>query len=37
VRGSKPFRILVAEFEQHKVVRLGNLPSRVTYLDAVEI
>jgi hypothetical protein len=36
-RGSKPFRILVAEFEQHKVVRVGNLPSRVTYLDAVEI
>ncbi len=36
-RGSRPFRILVAEFEQHKVVRTGNLPSRVTYLDAVEI
>jgi hypothetical protein len=36
-RGSKPFRILVAEFEQHKVVRAGNLPNRVTYLDAVQI
>ena len=36
-RGSKPFRILVAEFEQHKVVRLRNLESRVTYLDAVQI
>jgi hypothetical protein len=36
-RGSKKFRILVAEFEQHKVVRLGNLPNRVSYLDAVEI
>jgi hypothetical protein len=36
-RGSKPFRILVAEFEQHKVIRAGNLPSRVTYLDAVQI
>jgi hypothetical protein len=36
-RGSRPFRILVAEFEQHKVVRAGNLPSRVSYLDAVEI
>jgi hypothetical protein len=36
-RGSKPFRILVAEFEQHKVVAAGNLESRVSYLDAVEI
>jgi hypothetical protein len=36
-RGSRAFRILVAEFEQHKVVRAGNLESRVTYLDAVEI
>lgn len=36
-RGSRPMRILVAEFEQHKVVRTGNLESRVSYLDAVEI
>lgn len=36
-RGSRPFRVLVAEFEQHKVVRAGNLPNRVSYLDAVEI
>lgn len=36
-RGTRPFRVLVAEFEQHKVVEAGNLESRVTYLDAVEI
>lgn len=36
-RGSKPLRILVAEFEQHKVVRVGNLPNRVSYLDAIQI
>jgi hypothetical protein len=26
-RGSRPMRILVAEFEQHKVVRAGTLES----------
>jgi hypothetical protein len=36
-RGTKKYRVLVAEFEQHKVVRVGNLESRVTYLDAIEI
>lgn len=36
-RGSKPLRILVAEFEQHKVVRVGNLPNHVSYLDAIAI
>ena len=36
-RGTAPYRILVAEFEQHTVVRAGNLGSKVTYLDAIEI
>jgi len=36
-RGTAPYRILVAEFEQHTVVRVGNLGSKVTYLDAIEI
>ena len=36
-RGTTPYRILVAEFEQHTVVRAGNLASKVTYLDAIEI
>lgn len=36
-RGTKRFRILVAEYEQHKVVAVGNLGSKVTYLDAIEI
>jgi hypothetical protein len=36
-RGSKRFRVLVAEFEQHKVVAVGNLGPKVTYLDAIEI
>jgi hypothetical protein len=36
-RGTRPFRVLIAEFEQHKVVRAGNLGARVTYLDAIEI
>jgi hypothetical protein len=36
-RGTKRFRVLVAEYEQHKVVAAGNLGSKVTYLDAVEI
>lgn len=36
-RGTRKYRVLAAEFEQHKVVRPGNLESRVTYLDAIEI
>jgi hypothetical protein len=36
-RGTVPYRILVAEFEEHAVVRTGNLGSKVTYLDAIEI
>jgi len=36
-RGTMRFRVLVAEYEQHKVVRVGNLGSKVTYLDAIEI
>ncbi len=36
-RGTAPYRILVAEFEEHGVVRAGNLGSKVTYLDAIEI
>lgn len=36
-RGTVPYRILVAEFEEHAVVRAGNLSSKVTYLDAIEI
>ncbi|MGA2527923.1 MAG: hypothetical protein ABSG36_02030 [Acidimicrobiales bacterium] len=36
-RGSVPYRILVAEFEEHTVVRAGNLAAKVTYLDAIEI
>ena len=36
-RGTKKFRVLVAEYEQHKVVAVGNLGSKVTYLDAIEI
>jgi hypothetical protein len=36
-RGTVPYRILVAEFEEHLVVRTGNLGSKVTYLDAIEI
>jgi hypothetical protein len=36
-RGTVPYRILVAEFEEHTVVRSGNLGSKVTYLDAIEI
>ena len=36
-RGTAPYRILVAEFEEHGVVRTGNLGSKVTYLDAIEI
>ena len=36
-RGTKRFRILVAEYERHKVVAVGNLASKVTYLDAIEI
>ena len=29
--------MLVAEYEQHKVVAVDNLGSKVTYLDAIEI
>jgi hypothetical protein len=36
-RGTVPYRILVAEFEEHAVVRAGNLGAKVTYLDAIEI
>ena len=36
-RGTIPYRILVAEFEEHTVVRAGNLGYKVTYLDAIEI
>jgi hypothetical protein len=36
-RGTKKYRIAVAEFEEHKVRRSGNEGSRVTYLDAIEI
>lgn len=36
-RGTAPYRILVAEFEEHAVVRAGNLGTKVTYLDAIEI
>jgi hypothetical protein len=36
-RGTKRFRVLVAEYELHKVVEVGNLGSKVTYLDAIEI
>lgn len=36
-RGTVPYRILVAEFEEHAVVRSGNRGSKVTYLDAIEI
>ncbi len=36
-RGTVPYRILVAEFEEHTVVRTGNLGTKVTYLDAIEI
>jgi len=36
-RGTKRLRVLVAEYEQHKVVAVGNLESKVTYLDAIEI
>jgi hypothetical protein len=36
-RGAAPYRILVAEFEEHLVVRAGNLGAKVTYLDAIEI
>jgi hypothetical protein len=36
-RGTVPYRILVAEFEEHAVVRVGNLGYKVTYLDAIEI
>lgn len=36
-RGTKRFRVLVAEYESHKIVAAGNLGSKVTYLDAVEI
>jgi hypothetical protein len=36
-RGTVPYRILVAEFEEHTVVRAGNLSAKVTYLDAIEI
>ena len=36
-RGSKKYRVLVAEFEQHKVVAAGNLGARVTYLDAIDL
>jgi hypothetical protein len=36
-RGTKKYRVLAAEFEQHKVVRAGNLQARVSYLDAIEI
>jgi hypothetical protein len=36
-RGTKRFRIVVAEYESHKVVVAGNLGSKVTYLDAIEI
>lgn len=36
-RGTSKYRILVAEFEQHKVVADGNLGARVTYLDAIEL
>ncbi|MGO9962519.1 MAG: hypothetical protein ACLPUG_03690 [Acidimicrobiales bacterium] len=36
-RGTVPYRILVAEFEEHLVVRTGNLGAKVTYLDAIEI
>ena len=36
-RTAGKFRIYVAEFEQHKVVRPGDGQARVTYLDAIEI
>lgn len=36
-RGTKRFRVLVAEYEHHKVVAVGNLEAKVTYLDAIEI
>jgi hypothetical protein len=36
-RGTVPYRILVAEFEEHAVVRAGNLGAKATYLDAIEI
>jgi hypothetical protein len=36
-RGSRKFRILVAESEQYPSVRAGTLTGRVTYLDAIQI
>ena len=36
-RGTVPYRIFVAEFEEHAVVRAGNLGAKATYLDAIEI
>jgi hypothetical protein len=36
-RGSKKYRVLVAEFEQHHVYAAGDLPAKVTYLDAIEV
>jgi len=36
-RGSRKYRLLLAEFEQHKVVAAGNQGARVSYLDAIVI
>jgi hypothetical protein len=36
-RGTKKYRVLVAESEHHKLVRTGNVQAKVTYLDAIEI
>jgi len=36
-RGSRKFRILVAESEQYPSVRAGTLTGRVSYLDAIQI
>jgi hypothetical protein len=39
-RGTKRYRVLVVEFEEHAVVETGSLPDlsgRISYLDAIEI
>ena len=36
-RGSRKYRLLLAESEQHKVVAAGNQGARVSYLDAIEL
>jgi hypothetical protein len=36
-RGTKKYRLLLAESEQHKIVAAGNQGARVTYLDAIEV